>query len=268
MERYLIQGGQKGYDRLLLLARERWPDTSALLTRAGVGPGMRCVDVGCGGGEVTLELARLVAPDGVAIGLDMDETKLGLAREEAERRGVSNVEFRTADANSWVEPGGYDAVFSRFLLHHLSRPADLLVRMWSAVRDGGVLVLEDADFDGWCCHPPNDGFDFFVRAYRETITRRGGDHAGGRKLAAYFVAAGIPRPDVRVVQSAWLDGDTKALAWSTLDATQDAILAEGVASKEEVASALEDLAQFTADSTTLISGPRIFQVWSARAPTS
>jgi ubiquinone/menaquinone biosynthesis C-methylase UbiE len=49
-------GGKQGYERLLLLARDRWPDTAALFARAGVSPGMRCIDLGCGGGEVTLEI--------------------------------------------------------------------------------------------------------------------------------------------------------------------------------------------------------------------
>ena len=47
---YVIRDGRPGYDRLALLARERWPDTQALLGRAGVSPGMRCIDIGCGGG--------------------------------------------------------------------------------------------------------------------------------------------------------------------------------------------------------------------------
>ena len=47
---YVIRDGRPGYDRLALLARERWPDTQALLKRAGVSPGMRCIDIGCGGG--------------------------------------------------------------------------------------------------------------------------------------------------------------------------------------------------------------------------
>ena len=51
MERYVIRGGQPGYERLLLLARDRWPDTTALFERAGLSPGMRCIDLGCGGGD-------------------------------------------------------------------------------------------------------------------------------------------------------------------------------------------------------------------------
>lgn len=262
----MIRGGQPGYERLLLLARDRWPDTSALLGRAGLARGMRCIDLGCGGGEVTLELASLAGPGGAAVGVDIDGIKLELGRQAAAARGLGNVEFRRLDLAGWDEPGGYDAVYCRFVLQHLSQPAALLRRMWAAVRPGGVLIIEDADFDGWCCHPPSEGFDFFLRTYREVIRRRGGDHAAGRKLYGYFLAAGVPSPQVALVQSVWLRGEGKALAWSTLDATADAILSEGLATRDEVTAQLASLAEFTADPATLISGPRVFQLWSRRPP--
>ena len=264
--RYVIRGGREGYNRLLLLARASWPDTAALFSRAGIRPGMQCVDLGCGGGEVTFELARLVEPGGSVTGVDMDEVKLDLARQAAVERGVSNVEFVARNVSSWDEPDAYDVVYSRFLLQHLSEPVDLLRRMWAAVRSGGLMIVEDADFDGWCCHPPNDGFDFFVRAYAEVIRRRGGDHATGRKLYHYFLEAGIPSPQVALVQSVFVSGESKELAWSTLDATSEAILSEGVATSDELAAALVSLRQFTDDDTTLIARPRVFQLWSAREP--
>jgi ubiquinone/menaquinone biosynthesis C-methylase UbiE len=266
VERYVIRGGREGYDRLLLLARASWPATAALFGRAGIRPGMTCVDLGCGGGEVTFELARLVAPGGSVTGVDMDEVKLGLARKAAGERGVSNVEFLAGNVDDWDEPDAYDVVYARFLLQHLSVPVNLLRRMWAAVRSGGRVIVEDPDFDGWCCHPPNDGFDFFVRAYAEVIRRRGGDHASGRKLYRYFLDAGIPAPQVALVQSVVVRGEEKELAWSTLDATSEAILAEGVATSGELAAALASLRQFTDDETTLIARPRIFQAWSARQP--
>jgi len=64
VERYVIRGGKEGHERLLLLSRERWPSTAALFARAGLAPGMRCIDLGCAGGEVTMEIARLVVPGG------------------------------------------------------------------------------------------------------------------------------------------------------------------------------------------------------------
>ena len=136
--------------------------------------------------------------------------------------------------------------------------------MWAAVRPGGVIIVEDADFDGWCCHPPNEGFDFFLRAYSQVIQRSGGDHALGRKLYGCFLAAGIPGPQLAVVQQAWTEGEGKTLAWSTLDACTEAIVSERIASKDEVTAALTDLRHFTADPDTLICGPRTFQLWSRR----
>jgi 2-polyprenyl-3-methyl-5-hydroxy-6-metoxy-1,4-benzoquinol methylase len=64
-------------------------------------------------------------------------------------------------------------VYCRFVLQHLNQPVDLLSRMWSAVRPGGVLVVEDADIDTFCCHPPNEAFDFFLRTYGQVLKRRG-----------------------------------------------------------------------------------------------
>jgi 2-polyprenyl-3-methyl-5-hydroxy-6-metoxy-1,4-benzoquinol methylase len=264
MERYVIRGGRAGYDRLQLLARDRLPDTRALFDRAGVGAGMRCIDLGCGGGEVTFELAKLVAPDGAVVGVDMDEVKVNLAREAAADRGITNVEFRTLNVHAWHEPATYDVVFCRFLLQHLSQPVALLLQMWAAVRPGGVIVVEDADFDGWGCHPANEGFAFFVRTYREVLGRWGGDHAIGRKLYAYFLDAGIPDAHVGLVSPLHIADEGKTLALSTLEATMAAILAEGLASEDELNTAIERLATFTADPRSLIFGPRIFQLWWRR----
>jgi ubiquinone/menaquinone biosynthesis C-methylase UbiE len=264
MEPYVIRGGKQGYERLVLLARDRRPDTVALFSRAGVSPGMRCIDLGCGGGEVTLEIAKLVAPGGHVTGVDMDEIKLDLARRAAAARGLGNVEFRLLNVRDWDERSRYDMVYCRFVLQHLSQPVDLLRRMWAAVRQRGLLVVEDADFDGFCCHPSNEGFDFFLRTYSQVLQRRGGDHAIGRKLYGYFLAAGIPHPQVALVQSLWTEGEEKTLAWSTLEASADAIVSEGIASQDEVSEALATLQRFSANPDTLICGPRVFQLWSRR----
>jgi ubiquinone/menaquinone biosynthesis C-methylase UbiE len=265
MTEYVIRGGKAGYDRLMLLAEERWADTRALLDRAGIAPGMRCIDIGCGGGDVTMQLARMVLPGGSVVGIDRDEVKLDLARRAATDRQLSNVEFTATDVGNWDEPGGYDAVYSRFLLQHLSEPEDLIRRMWAAVAAAGVLIVEDADFDGWCCHPPNSGFALFLDSYRRILERRGGDHAIGRKLYRYFRAAGIPHPEISLVQAPHL-GTAKMLAWSTLEATADAVIADRVATRQQVVAALATLRQFTDDPDTLICGPRVFQLWSRRQP--
>ena len=262
MAEYVIRGGDEGYRRLLLLARDRRGDTLALLRRADVHAGQRGVDVGCGGGEVTFDLAALVDP-AIVVGLDMDAIKLDHARLAAAERGVTNVEFQVVDVTEWDEPASYDVVYSRFLLQHLTEPVAMLRSMWAAVRPDGILIVEDADFDGWCCYPPCEAFDFFVRSYSQTLDRRGGDHTSGRKLYQRFAEAGIPTPAHAVVQSTRTD-ETKTLAWSTLNATADAIVTDGIATRQQLADALGELERYTDDPTTLIVGPRIFQYYTHR----
>lgn len=264
MAQYVLRGGKEGYDRLVALARDRWEDTSALLARAGVSGGDRCVDLGCGGGEVTLELARLVAPTGQVVGVDMDDQKLALATEAAAARGISNVRFMAMDVCEWDEPDAYDVVYSRFLLQHLSNPRVVLGRMWASVRTDGVLVVEDADHEGWCSHPINAGMTMFVRAYCEVLRRCGGDPAMGRKLFQCFIELGIAAPELGLVQPVRTEGEAKALAWSTLEMWADAIVAEDVAPREAVDEALGSLRRLTDDPRSLICGPRIFQLFSKR----
>jgi ubiquinone/menaquinone biosynthesis C-methylase UbiE len=264
VERYVLRGGRWGYERLQLLARVRRADTAELLRRAGLRPGLRCLDLGCGGGEVTFELARLAGPSGSVVGIDLDEVELALARKAAAEQDLPNVEFRAANVNDWDEPDAYDLVYSRFLLQHLSQPAELLQRMWAAVRSGGVIAVEDADFGGLFCYPENDGFDFYRRRIPRVFELNGGDAATGRKLYWYFLQAGVPHPEVRLVQGFGATPDGKALTVSTLEAAADAIVTAGLATAEEVAAAIADLAAFAADPATVVSEPRVFQLWARR----
>jgi ubiquinone/menaquinone biosynthesis C-methylase UbiE len=264
MERYVLRGGQPGYERLQLLARVHRPDTDDLFRRAGVGEGSRCLDLGCGGGEVTFDLARLAGPSGSVVGVDMDQAKLALARHAAARDGYLNVEFLAMNVGEWDEPASYDLVYCRFLVQHLSQPADLLRRMWSAVRPGGVIAVEDADFDGLFCDPDNAGFDFYRRMYPQVCTLNGGDPVVGRKLGRYFAEAGISNPELRLVQCFGSAGEIKALGLSTLEASADAIVSAGLATAEEVAAAIADLSAFVDAKDTIVGDPRTFQIWARK----
>jgi ubiquinone/menaquinone biosynthesis C-methylase UbiE len=264
MARYVLRGGQAGYDRLQVLARARRADSVELAGLAGLRPGMRCVDLGCGGGEMTFELARLTGPGGSVTGIDQDEVKLSLAREAAAERGITNVTFETGDVAGWDEPGAADFAYCRFLLEHLSEPAGVLRRMWRSVRPGGAIAAESIDYDGTFSYPANDGFAFHQWTFGQVMARNGGDAVLGRKLYQRFLEAGIPAPQLRMVQAANAAGESKTLALLTLEGTAEAITAAGLATPAEVSRAIEDLAAFTASERTVIGGPRIFQLWSRR----
>ena len=107
---------------------------------------MRCLDVGCGAGDVSLFLASLVGPSGAVMGIDSDGVQLDLVRAECHRLGVTNVELVLQDVMRLEAHDAYDVVYSRFVLEHLPDPLEAIRRMWLAVRPGGLLIAEDGDF--------------------------------------------------------------------------------------------------------------------------
>jgi len=265
MERYVLRGGREGYERLGVLAAVRRASTLEFFKLAGLRPGMRCADIGCGSGDATFDLATIVGPAGSVVGFDMDQTKLEPAHAIARERGLVNIAFELSDVNEWQGTAGYDFVYCRFLLQHLARPVDLLRKMWDAVRPGGVLAVEDADLEGLFCDPDNAAFSFYRHMYAEVLARNGGDPGCARRLARYFRGIGISDPATRMLQEFSAEGDAKAMPLLTLEAIADSIVGAGLADADEVASAIEEMAAFTADPGTTISDPRIFQVWARRS---
>ena len=127
-------------------------------------------------------------------------------------------------------------------------------------------LAEDAPptFGGLFCYPPNDGFAFWARASPNVLESHGGDPMVGRKLFGYFLSVGIPSPNMRLVQRASADGEAKTLPLLTIEATADAMVAEGIASDDEIDAARASLVEFTNDPGTVVVGPRVFQLWSRR----
>src|SRR5215204_4098108 len=130
-------GWSSGAERLRLLNRVKWPTTEPLLEAAGLRAGMSCLDVGCGGGDVTLKMAALVGTEGHVVGVDRDQSVLQLARQETEEQGLP-VTFRRLEAEELAEESAYDLVFARYLLSHLPRPQRAVEAMVRAARPGGA----------------------------------------------------------------------------------------------------------------------------------
>jgi SAM-dependent methyltransferase len=226
---------------------------------------MRCLDVGCGIGAVTLKLARRVGPTGQAVGIDRDERCLELAQQEGDRHGLAPV-FRAASVDDLREEDVYDLVYSRFLLTHLPEPSRAVERLARAARPGGLVVVEDIEFAAHFCHPACPAFDRYVSLYQQAVRRKGGDPEIGPRLMSLFLDAGLRRVDVEVVQPTFRKGPGKRVAGVTMEHIREAVVATGLASPGEVDTIVADLANFARNPRTLLSLPRIFQVWGRRAP--
>ena len=260
---YAIAGGAAGKQRLDHLARVMAPSTSALLDRAGITAGSKCVDVGCGGGHVTRELARRAGEGGWVVGIDADEQLLELAAADVVCAGLTNVEFRCQDA-ARLDERKYDVAYARLLLSHVTDPERVLDAMVSSVRPGGVVVVEDLDISDFRCYPPIPAQDRLAEIYRETIRRRGGDPHIGQSLPTRLHETGLQAIGVAITQPSALQGDPKLVGPMALGAMTASVVGEGVADAEEVARIVDELYQHAADPSTLMGVPRIVQAWGAK----
>lgn len=112
--------------------------------------GERVLDVGCGCGATALEIARRVGPSGHVLGLDISGPMLARARQRAAQADLEHIEFRQSDAQTApLEPGAYDALFSRFGVMFFDDPGAAFANLGRALRPGGRLAFA-------CWQPPTE----------------------------------------------------------------------------------------------------------------
>lgn len=112
------------------------------MERLAATPGQRVIDIGCGTGATTVELARRVAPSGEAIGVDISPTLVAASEAIAASAGVDNISFRVADAQAEpLDDGALDAVYSRFGVMFFADPVAAFANIRHALRPDGVLAF-------------------------------------------------------------------------------------------------------------------------------
>lgn len=104
-------------------------------------PGSRVLDIGCGAGDTTVELARLVGEAGTAVGVDAAERFVDLAAREAKDKGLANVHFEVKDAGSDDLGGPFDAAYSRFGAMFFPRPVEAFRNVRRVLAEGACLCL-------------------------------------------------------------------------------------------------------------------------------
>jgi SAM-dependent methyltransferase len=115
-----------------------------LMDRAGVGPGMRVLDAGCGPGRLTLPLARRVGPHGRVMAVDIQPRMLGRLEKRLSDRGVRNVETLRGGLGAGVVPSrGFDVAMLVTVLGEIPDKAAALAEIRASLRDGGVLSVTE-----------------------------------------------------------------------------------------------------------------------------
>ena len=138
------------HESVLRSHRWRTAQNSAAYLLPRLAPGTSLLDVGCGPGTITADLAKLVAP-GRVTAVEVTESALELARAEIRRRGLTNVDFLVADVHDLDLPdGSFDVVHAHQVLQHVSDPVGALREMRRVCVPGGTVAARDSDYAAFC----------------------------------------------------------------------------------------------------------------------
>ncbi len=183
------------HDRVVVDAHSRRiADEAAAFVRHLVRPDMLILDVGCGPGSITCDLARWV-PDGRVIGVDAEATVLISARRRAETEGPTNIAFQTADAYALdFEDESFDLVYAHQLLQHLGRPIEALEEFRRVLKPDGLVAVRDADYGTMTHYPHERDIDRFFEINATVARRNGGEPDAGRRLPSWLREAGFNDP--------------------------------------------------------------------------
>src|SRR6516225_744298 len=255
-EHYILATGGKDVKRLRLLHEVYGPRTEALLHRVGLRDGQRVVEIGCGSGNIACWVAQQIAPGGSVVAIDVSADQIEVARKQAQRRNLRNIDFHVADAYSpWLPEGSFDLVYCRLVLSHLTRPAAALAAMRSLARPGGLVVCEEIDIGCWLCDPPATAMTRFFALNGALGERLGENFRLGASLHRLFRQAGFARPEVGTNFVLALRGEKKRLLGMTFVEFAPELVRLRLATQTEVDDIAAQLMRLADDETTLFGFP-------------
>jgi len=199
------------HDSVLRSHRWRTAENSAGHLLPHLAPGQRVLDVGCGPGTITLDLARLVSP-GEVVGIDPAADVVEAAGAAAAEQGVGNATFAVGDVYALeADDGAFDVVHAHQVLQHLSDPVAALVEMRRVLAPGGVLAVRDSDYAAFVWAPEDPLLDAWLALYHEVVRVNGAEADAGRFLKGWVLEAGFT--DLEVTSSTWTFSDADDRAW-------------------------------------------------------
>jgi SAM-dependent methyltransferase len=264
---YVLGHSEQEFERIEVQARRFAPFTRDVFQAAGIGLGMRVLDVGSGPGDVAFLAAELVGSSGSVTGTDKAPTAVELARARASSKGLLNVDFREADLAQMTFDRPFDAIVGRFILMHCGDPPAMLRKLMDHARPGGIMVfLEPA----WSFASSQPLVPLYLRCCQwivETFRSAGGEPEMGIKLHSAFVAAGLPAPSMRMYPI--IGGPEAALDWiqgiaGIVDTMRPEIIRLGLATAEEIdgATLVDRLRAEAAATDSVIVAPSVVGAWA------
>ena len=224
-----------------MLRSHRWRtvENSAAYLVPRLRAGVDLLDVGCGPGTITVDLAQRVAP-GRVVGIDAAGDAIDAARAAAEAAGVA-IELDTGDVYALEHAdASFDVVHAHQVLQHLADPVAALREMRRVCRPDGVVAARDSVYRAFTWYPGSPGLERWLEVYAAVAESNGGEPDAGSHLRAWCREAGFSV--VEASATAWCFADEADRAWwgglwadrITSTSLADQAVELGVATRDEL----------------------------------
>jgi ubiquinone/menaquinone biosynthesis C-methylase UbiE len=265
---YILGHSEREIRRLMHQAAILRPITGRLLRDAGIGRGMRVLDLGCGAGDVSMLAAELVGASGLVVGIDRSPEVIAVARERARTAELRNVDFEEVSVEDFSDPEPFDAAIGRYVLVHQADPVALIRAAASRVRPGGVVAFHEL-----CAHEQivqslpsvslwQQAWEWSRMAFQAVAPHC---DAGGR-LIEHFSRAGLPQPALFCECPVGGGEASPFYAWTaeTLESFLPQLLRMGILTADTVAiETFEDrLRNAVVEARSQVVGPAQFCAWA------
>jgi ubiquinone/menaquinone biosynthesis C-methylase UbiE len=186
------------HESVLRSHRWRTAENSAAFLLPHLRPGMSLLDIGCGPGNITADLAERVG-DGPVVGLDLPPDVIATAAADHVR---PNLTFRVGDVYALdIADDTFDVAYAHQVLQHLSDPVAALREMRRVVKPGGVVAVRDSDYGAFVWSPADPVLTRWLELYHQLTIRNRAEADAGRYLHTWVRAAGFD--DFQLSHSAW-----------------------------------------------------------------
>jgi len=238
---------------------------------AGVAHGMRVIEIGCGGGEITQVLAELVGSSGAVVAIDRNQDALAIARDRMKEQKIEHVQLVSADAAGdltslrSLEHESFDVLAGRRVLMYLQDPAEVLRRLARWLRSGGLVVFEETESTMVPARTsPMAAHDQAVEWLRRMLVAEGANTSMGFSLPATLVKAGLRFERIRaeaVIQGQGTQFPLSAL----LKLVQPRVISAGIATQAEIDSLAARLDAESRDPTCVYVSEMSFCAWAHKS---
>jgi ubiquinone/menaquinone biosynthesis C-methylase UbiE len=255
---YLLGTSDKELERLGFQHQVWQGVTDSLWRKAGFSFGQDLVDLGCGPGFATLELARLVGHSGSVQAIDASERFVNHLNHQVSAAGLANVTTRVADVHDLDLPDeSADGIFARWLMCFVLDPAKVCAEIARALRPGGVFAVWDYfNYSAVKVLPVRSGITKLFECYYESTSSHGGSYDIGEELPRMLIGAGLELSSIEPICRIGRPGST---LWRWVSSFHDSylpkLIEQGLMSVEEAETFRSDWSEASKDPSTYFFAP-------------